>query len=314
LTPGMFGYSVTRPVIHSNYFTGVLDACNAMHIPLECYHTETGPGVYEAAIQYSDPVTLADNAHLFKVVAKSIGLQHGIMPTFMAKPHNNLPGCSGHIHVSLSATDIITTAANLFHPSFTPQTWGRDDRSEPSDSIQIDHTSHVLKWFLAGVLEGLPSCMAIYAPTINSYKRLVENYWAPITVSYGVENRTAAIRVITPPTCPPNATRIEVRVPGADANPYLAVAAVLACGYDGIRKRAVLPMGPVGPGVDRSGERRLPRSLGDAIEEMRAAGSVARRVLGDAFVEHYVGTRVHEWRIWERAVTTWEVQRYFEVI
>ncbi|KAJ3212295.1 hypothetical protein HDU83_008430 [Entophlyctis luteolus] len=314
LTPGMFGYSVTRPLLNADYFHGVLDACNIMKIPLEGYHTETGPGVYEAAIEYSDPLSLCDNAHLFKTVVKSIGIQSGIMPTFMAKPHNNLPGCSGHIHVSISAEGI----GNLFDSENAKQ-WPKYAETPESPKDQnIPHTSRVLEWFLAGVLEGLPSIMCIFAPTINSYKRLVENYWAPVTVSYGVENRTTAIRLITPPTCPPAATRLEIRVPGADANPYLCVAAILACGFDGISKRLPLPMPPAEvvqtqPG-GRESEVRLARSLKDAYEEMDKADSVARRVLGDEFVNHYVGTRKHEWRAWATAVTSWEVARYFEVV
>ncbi|KAI8621291.1 hypothetical protein BC830DRAFT_1095034 [Chytriomyces sp. MP71] len=314
LTPGMFGYSCTRPVLNANYFNGILDACNAMNIPLEGYHTETGPGVYEVAIQYSDPVTLCDNAHLFKTAAKSVGLQHGIMPTFMAKPHFNLPGCSGHTHVSISAIDL---PGNLFDPA-TAANWSRQPSTPTTEGFEVPHTSHVLHWFLAGVLAAMPSMHAIFAPTINSYKRLVENYWAPITVSYGVENRTASIRLITPPTAPASATRLEIRVPGADANPYLTVAAILAAGYDGIRRQLPLPFPPAEIQKDlaggRSGERRLARDLREATEEMAQEGSVARRVLGNAFVDHYVGTRRHEWRIWERAVTNWEVSRYFEVI
>ncbi|TPX52371.1 glutamine synthetase [Chytriomyces confervae] len=155
---------------------------------------------------------------------------------------------------------------------------------------------------------------AIFAPTINSYKRLVENYWAPITVSYGVENRTASIRLITPPTAPPSATRLEIRVPGADMNPYLTVAAILAAGYDGIARRLPLPFPPAEVQAKleggRSGEKRLARDLYQALEAMREEGSSARRVLGDAFVEHYVGTRLHEWRLWETAVTNWEVSRH----
>ena len=171
-----------------------------------------------------------------------------------------------------------------------------------------------------------------------SYKRLVENYWAPITVSYGVENRTTSIRLITPPTCSPAATRLEVRVPGADANPYLAIACILACGFDGkvvdekldswknafltiltgIERKLHLKMQPAEvvakqPG-GRSGEVRLARNLKEATETMAAPGSVARRVLGDGFVDHYVGTRRHEWRQWEQTITNWEVNRYFEVV
>ncbi|KAJ3130599.1 hypothetical protein HK100_007894 [Physocladia obscura] len=315
LTPGMFGYSVTRPIINSDYFHGILDACNDLKIPLECYHTETGPGVYEAAIQYSDALTLCDNAHLFKTVAKSIGLKHGVMPTFMAKPHNNLPGCSGHTHVSITAADI---PGNLFDPAVAALWPYAIESTVTTPKHAIPQTSRVLNWFLAGVLEGLPSVMPIFAPTINSYKRLVENYWAPITVSYGVENRTTSIRLITPPTAPANATRLEIRVPGADANPYLTVAAILACGYEGIKRKLELPMpaAEVTQKFDggRKNEIRLARNLKEAYEAMDASDSMARQVLGNGFVDHYVGTRKHEWRVWETAVTNWEVSRYFEVI
>ncbi|KAJ3071297.1 hypothetical protein HDU98_005574 [Podochytrium sp. JEL0797] len=321
LTPGMFGYSVTRPVLNSDYFYGILDACNAMKVPLEAFHTETGPGVYEVAIQYSDPLTLADNAHLFKTIAKSVGIKHGIMPTFMAKPHNNLPGCSGHTHVSISPSDLLS--ANLFDPDNAglwthPDGTSTSSSSSSPDQISIPATSQLLSWFLAGVLEGLPSVMCIFAPTINSYKRLVENYWAPITVSYGVENRTTSIRLITPPTCPANATRLEIRVPGADANPYLCVAAILACGYDGVKRKLALasPPAEVVQKIEggRAGEVRLARNLKEAYLEMEREDSMARRVLGGAFVDHYVGTRKHEWRVWEPAGPRGEVQRYCPVI
>lgn len=137
---------------------------------------------------------MADRSHLFKTAVKQIGVIHGITPCFMAKPYANLPGCSGHIHVSLKGPD----GLNAFR-----------------------HTANgipckTLSQSLAGLLSALPSLMAVFAPTINSYKRLVENYWAPVTVSWGFETRTTAIRVIAPPTCEPGATRIEVRVPGAD--------------------------------------------------------------------------------------------------
>ncbi|KAJ3320033.1 hypothetical protein HDU76_000400, partial [Blyttiomyces sp. JEL0837] len=296
------------------------------------YHTETGPGVYEVAISYTDPLSLADKAHLFKTATKCVGLTHGITPTFMAKPHQDLPGCSGHIHISLAPlveavmgataedakTFVEQNSGNIFGKAAGDQFLKGMKWETGGGQAEInEHVSVILKWFLAGVLEGLPSVMALFAPTINSYKRLVENYWAPITVSYGVENRTTAIRLITPPTCPPAATRLEIRVPGADANPYLAIAAILACGYEGISSKMTLSDPPAEtrtPEQRNKHERRLARDLREAVLEMERKDSFARKVLGDEFVDHFVGTRKHELRIWERAVTNWELKRYMEVV
>ena len=198
LTPGMFGYSITRPLLYQSFFEQIYDHCRAFGIPIEGIHTETGPGVYEVALEYADALTLADRSHLFKTCVKQIASLHGITSCFMAKPHPNLPGCSGHIHFSLRSKE------------------GKNAFEQTKDGVPCE----TMKKCLAGILKGLPSIMAIFGPTINSYKRLVENYWAPVTVSYGFENRTTALRIIAPPTCEPSATRIEVRVPGADGNFY----------------------------------------------------------------------------------------------
>lgn len=130
-----------------------------------------------------------------------------------------------------------------------------------------------------------------------------------MTVSYGFENRTSALRIITAPICSHEATRVEVRVPGADVNSYLAGAAILACGYYGINNKVALP--PQKP----SGEcEKLPRSLAAAVAKMTEANSLARKVLGDDFIDHYAATRRHEIRIWEMAVTDWELSRYMETV
>lgn len=193
LTHGMFGYSITRTGLNQEYFSQIYENCKDFRIPIEGIHTETGPGVYEVALEYTDVLEMADRAHLFKTVVKNIAQKNGITACFMAKPHANLPGCSGHIHFSLQKD-----GKNLF-----ASTVEGNLNSEMSAAV-------------AGLLYSLPAMMAIYAPTINSYKRLVENYWAPVTVSYGFENRTSSLRIICPPYCEPEATRIEVRVPGAD--------------------------------------------------------------------------------------------------
>lgn len=205
------------------------------------------------------------------------------------------------MHISLTDSK---TGANLF---------ARDPGSEKGSSnskyADAAHLSKLGQQFLAGLLTGLPDIMPLLAPTVNSYKRLVENFWAPVTVSWGLEHRAASIRVIAPPTTDPKATRFEVRVPGADTNAYLALAGILACGMRGIEKGLDIPIPPLGKGEDVGGAAdkgvRLAKSLKEANVQFMRKESVAREVLGDDFVEHFGGTRDHEVRLWDEAVTDW---------
>ena len=231
-----------------------------------------------------------------RYVVKSLGSKHGITPCFMAKPRQGLPGNSGHMHVSV----VDSSNKNLFY---------RGTRDEKPEWPDLAYLSDLGRHFLAGLLDGLPDMMAIVAPTINSYKRLVENFWAPVTVSWGLEHRAASIRLIAPPTASPKATRFEVRVAGADANPHLVLAAILACGWRGVEKKMAIKVPPLGKGdnvgsASDQGER-LAKSLKEATVRFMRKGSVAREVFGDEFVEHYGGTREHEIRLWDEAVTDW---------
>lgn len=171
------------------------------------------------------------------------------------------------------------------------------------------HVSDMGRYFLAGLLDGLADVMPMIAPTVNSYKRLVENFWAPVTVSWGLEHRAASIRLIAPPTASPKATRFEVRVPGADANPFLVLAAILGLGWRGIERKTEIREPPLGKGegVGGTGDKgqRLAKSLKEATAKFVAKESVAREVFGDEFVEHFAGTREHEIRLWDEAVTDW---------
>jgi glutamine synthetase len=160
--------------------------------------------------------------------------------------------------------------------------------------------------------------MPIIAPTVNSYKRLVENFWAPVTVSWGLEHRAASIRLIAPPIASAKATRFEIRVCGADANPSLVLATILGLGWRGIEKKLDLTLPPLSKGADvgsaeDKGER-LPKNLKDSTARFMAKGSVAREIFGDEFVEHFGGTREHELRLWDEAVTDWEIRRYIETV
>ncbi|KAF9396018.1 hypothetical protein BGX21_009688 [Mortierella sp. AD011] len=335
LTPGMFGYSLLRPALNQDYFYDIFDQCTEFGVNIESFHTETGPGVYEAALSYDTANNMADMANLFKLSVKQLGLKRGIMPTFMAKPYTDQPGCSGHLHFSIRD---IATKANLFaapsstsnHQLHSPTSDGEDasleaalNRPEWETSVEgVDKMSQLMKYFTAGLLTALPSIMCILAPNINSYKRLVENYWAPVTISWGIESRVSAIRVIGPPQCEPKGTRLEMRVGGADINPHLAIAACIAAGLYGIKKKLAMPVGPTTAEVEAgvaSGKvefkaERLPKSLKDSALKMMEKNSIAREILGDMFVDHYGATRLHEYRLWESTVTTWETKRYFELV
>jgi glutamine synthetase len=163
---------------------------------------------------------------------------------------------------------------------------------------------------VAGQLRLLPELVALYAPTVNSYKRLVDGFWAPTKPVWGIDNRTVAARIIPGSS---KSTRLELRVPGADVNPYLAVAAAVASGLWGIERGLELGEPTVGSGYADESVARLPRTLIEATEALHAS-SVARELLGDGFVDHFCATREWEWRRSTEAVTDWELGRYFEII
>lgn len=291
LTPAMFGYSLLRASANRDYFRALIDDTRAFGIPLEGLHTETGPGVYEAAIEASPALEAADRGVLFKTACKQIAQPFGIMPSFMAKWDMSLPGCSGHLHQSLRA---VADGSPLFFAADHPH-----------------GMSPIFQSYVAGQMQLLPELLALYAPTINSYKRLVEGHWAPTRVTWGVDNRTTALRVIAGS---PKSTRLETRVTGSDINAYLAIAAALASGLYGIEQGLRLEVEPVaGNGYRVEGATVLPANLLQATERL-AASKMARRWLGDAFVDHFVATRVWEWRQFSQSVTSWEMQRYFEII
>ena len=293
LTPGMFGYSLLRMNENREFFNALMDQMAAFGVPIEGLHTETGPGVYEAAIQFSEALEAADRALLFKAGAKEIGARFGIIPSFMAKWNQHLPGCSGHVHQSLS-----DGKKNLFFDAGSVKS-GRHGMSKLFES------------FLAGQIAVAMEFAPMFWPTINSYKRLVDGFWAPVKPTWGFDNRTASFRVIAGS---PKSTRLETRCPGSDINPYLAVAALLAAGLHGIEKNLKLTAPPI-TGTNVGGENipRAPRSLAATTEIFRRS-AVARDWLGDDFVEHFALTREWEWRQWQDGVTDWELKRYFEII
>jgi len=291
LTPGMFGYSILRSTLNQPFFVDLMDQLREFDIPLEGLHTETGPGVIEAAIVGASGIEAVDRAVLFKSAVKEIAYRHGIIATFMARWNTQMPGCGGHIHQSLNS---LSNGQNVFHDA-------NDERK----------MSATFKSYLAGQMKALPEVLPMFAPTINSYKRLVEGYWAPTTVTWSSDNRTVALRVIPGSV---KSTRLETRVGGADINPYLAVAASIASGLDGIEKGLTLDAPPVvGNGYAVKDAVRLPRNLMEATDAF-ARSSSAKEWFGEAFVEHFAATREWEWRQYAQAVTDWELDRYLEII
>jgi len=289
LTPGMFGYSLIRSSQNNHFFQEIMQELGKFRIPIEGLHTETGPGVYEAALLFCDALEAADRGILFKTCVKELAHKHKIIPSFMAKPTKNLPGCSGHLHQSLHD---LSDGRNLFH----------DDK----DPNQM---STLFKQFIAGQLHCLPYILPLIAPNVNSYKRLVDGYWAPTKPTWGIDNRTVSVRALPGSY---KSSRVEMRVPGSDCNPYLSIASTLAAGAYGIKHKLQLPEETRGSGY-LSHEKRFPRSLDRAVDQMRNS-PIPVELFGKEFVDHYLLTREHEWEQFRDTVTQWETQRYFEIV
>jgi len=232
----------------------------------------------------------ADRAILFKSGVKEIAAQFGILASFMAKWNITLPGCSGHIHQSLWDAHGNPVFFSSKHPH--------------SMSLLFQH-------YVAGVIRCLPELLVLCAPTVNSYKRLVEGFWAPTRATWGVDNRTCALRVIPGSAA---STRLEFRVPGADMNPYLAIAACLAAGLYGIENELPLSDSPVqGNGYRSENGERFPKNLQEAALRFRDS-DIAHRLFPEAFVEHFAKSRLWEWEQSQQVVSDWELKRYFEII
>jgi len=288
LTQGMFGYSVLRASQNNEFFNDLFDLCTQFDIPIEGIHTETGPGTYEAAITYCDVLEAADRAVLFKTAVKEIAYRHGIIPTFMAKWSDNYPGCGGHLHQSL---------------------W-KEGKNVFFDESDARNMSDTMRSYIAGILHCLPHILPMYAPNINSFKRLVEGAWAPTTLTWAVDNRTVAVRALPGSN---NSTRIEMRVPGSDVNPYIAIAASLASGMYGVKNNLKLKVEEtIGNGYKNLSNGILPGSLKEATELMQKS-ELARELFGEKFVEHFSKTREWEWKQAAKSITDWELKRYFEL-
>jgi glutamine synthetase len=292
ITPGWFGYSMIRNSTHAELYHEIMELSQQMDFPLESIHTETGPGVIETAITVDDAMNAADKAALFKTFMKVLAQRLGLMATFMAKWSGDYPGQSGHIHMSLRNKD--------------------NSKSAFYDAAKQHSMSDIQRQFVAGQQKLMPQLLCMMAPTINSYNRLIPGFWAPTDATWGVENRTTALRVIPGSD---KSQRVEHRLGSADANPYLALAAALGAGLYGIEKQWQPEPQIKGNSYDQKhpDHLALPRTLWDSAQRFKTSDA-ARTLFGDAFVDHFAASREWEEREFRKHITDWEMERYFEII
>jgi glutamine synthetase len=291
ITSGNRTYSIYRGTSTEFLLGEIRESLRQCGIFIEASNSEHGPGQFEVNIHYSDALASADQAVILKHAVKEIAAKHGHTATFMAKVRPEWAGSSGHLHQSLCNLDGSPAFAN------------------PDDPSSL---STVGLQYVAGLLDLAPAFTALYCPTVNSYKRTEGGSWAGSSATWGGDNRTVAVRGI--PSEGP-AARVENRIPGADANPYLVIAANVAAGMHGVVNGMTPPApmsgnayeAPAGSVVD------LPRTLHEAVAVL-AGSETARKLLGDAFVDHYLLTRDWELRQFNKAVTDWETARYMEMI
>jgi glutamine synthetase len=250
-------------------------------VPVETSKGEWGKGQHEVNVRYAETLEMADRHVVFKQCLKELADAAGLSLTFMAKPFHGQAGSSCHIHFSLwrNGKNVFEKGGDLF------------------------------RWFLGGWMAHVPELMVFYAPTVNSYKRYVDASWAPTRLAWSYDNRTAGFRVVGDGP----GMRIECRIPGADCNPYLAFAAALASGLDGIKNKVEPPECFVGDAYAAKNLAHVPRTLAEAAD-LFAQSDFAKRAFGKDVVEHYSHFFRTEMAAFNAAVTDWERNRYFERI
>jgi glutamine synthetase len=276
--PYILDYHILATTYDEPFIRKIRNGMQQAGIPVESSKGEAWPGQQEINFRYSDAVTMADNHVIYKNGSKEIAHQNGCSITYMAKPDHTWIGNSCHIHASL---------------------WRDGENAFAGDSA-------VFKQFLAGWIACARELALFFAPTINSYKRYAASSWAPTTLAWAHDNRTCGFRVVGHGA----SQRVETRIPGGDVNPYLAFAALIAAGLQGIEDGLDLPPALEGNAYESDAER-FPSSLREAVAELER-GSVARGALGDEVVEHYLNYGRVEQRLFDQVVTSWERERLFE--
>jgi glutamine synthetase len=275
---GRQSYSIDSVNDFDPFFQEVSTFCRLHQLQVETLIHEAGAGQMEINFTHGDALELADQVFLFKRAIRETALRHGISATFMAKPMENEPGSAMHIHQSIIDSD---TGQNIF---------SNTDGSASQFFFQ----------YVAGLQKYIPKAMPIFAPYVNSYRRLTRNMSAPINVSWGYDNRTCGIRI---PNSKPQARRIENRVPGVDVNPYLALATTLACGYLGISEG----LKPTEPTYDNAWETEadFPRNLEYALRRMRNCTELSE-LLGEQFLKAFGEVKALEHATYKRVISSWE--------
>ncbi|HEX9474398.1 MAG TPA: glutamine synthetase family protein [Steroidobacteraceae bacterium] len=276
--PGRQSYSIAAVNEFDPLFDDVYAFCEAQDIEIDTLIHEDGPAQMEINLLHGDPQNLADQAFLFKRTAREAALRHKMYATFMAKPHAKEPGSAMHIHQSVVDRQ---TRANIF--------------SNADGTPSALFFSHI-----AGLQRYLPAAMSLFAPNVNSYRRIARASLAPINVQWGYDNRTAGLRV---PVSDPESRRVENRLGGADANPYIAIASSLACGYLGMVQN-LRPSEPIsGSAHDLPWD--LPRSLDDALKRLMDCQPLVQ-LLGQPFVSAYTIVKQAEHEVFLQVISSWE--------
>jgi len=284
------GYSIIELDKNSKLIDEILLALERSKIEIESFHTESGEGAFECSLKYKDFMSAADDAIHFKHIVKNVCEQNGLVACFMAKPDYNFPGAGAHIHQSLRD---LTGKKNKF--------FNKNDELNMSEDF---------KNYIAGILEHLDKLSILIHPNINSFKRVQDNSWAPANVTWGIDNRTTAIRVINNSH---DSTRMEFRVPGADHNVYLGFALSLNLGLRGIKDKIILKEKVDGNGYEYNLANNLPNNFSDAITSLDKS-KIGRELFGAEFIDHFVLSRYHELKLFNEYVTDWEKQRYFKIV
>jgi len=281
-------YSLAEISRFETFLADLLPALEALGVELSAVHTEAGPGLLELNIAARDGLRAADDAVFVKLAVKEVAASKGLTASFMAKVKPGEEGSSGHVHLSCWSG-----SENAFAPEGSP-----DSARDLPD---------VFASAIGGVLDHLPAASLMLNPTVNSYKRLVPGWFAPVNVSWGLENRSCAVRAITGAQA--QRWRIECRRPGADANPYLALAALVAAAADGMLRGAVPPDPVVGDASERDDLPALPGSLESALAAFDADAEF-RRLIGQGFCDYFRTSRAWELDAWRQGVSDWEHERY----
>ncbi len=266
----------------------LVPALEGLGVDLEAVHTEAGPGLLELNIAARRGLRAADDAALLKFAVKEVAASLGLTASFLAKTMPLEEGSSGHIHLSLWQGE---------HNAFAPTA----DGELPATCMSA----------IGGILDHLPAASLLVNPTVNSYKRLVPGYFAPVNVSWGYENRSTSVRAIRGNR--PARSRLECRRPGADANPYLALAALLASAMIGIREGASPPAPETGDVSERADLPPLPNSLESALRAFRS-DTALQEAMGAEFSDYYAISRAWELRAWQESVSDWERERYTRAV